>query len=112
MQTVIEKVLKKEGFNIDVAKNGKEGLQKIDIKPYALVITDIMMPYANGHEIVSKLKQHPNTKYAYVIVISTITHDSLISDSFKLGADEFVRKPILVNEFIACVKKLLQKEGL
>lgn len=111
MQNVIEKVLLREGYNVEVAKNGKEGLSKLELKRYNLVITDIMMPYANGFEIVSKLKQHPNTKDASVVVISTITNESSILDSYKMGVDEYIRKPIMVSEFILRIKKLLSKQA-
>ncbi|MEX6687062.1 response regulator [Danxiaibacter flavus] len=111
MQNVIEKVLLREGYNVEVAKNGKEGLSKLELKRYNLVITDIMMPYANGFEIVSKLKQHPNTKDASVVVISTITHESSILDSYKMGVDEYIRKPIMVSEFVLRIKKLLSKQA-
>jgi len=107
IQNVLLKVLQKEGFRVEVAKNGKEGLSKLDLVKYDLVITDIMMPYANGFEIVSKLKQHPNTADAAVIVISSITHESSVMDSFKLGVDEYVRKPIMVGELVLRINKLL-----
>ncbi len=66
-----------------------------------------MMPYANGFEIISKLKQHPNTAAAAVIVISSITHEESVMDSFKLGVDEYIRKPIMVGELLLRIKKLL-----
>jgi len=107
IQNVLEKVLQKEGFKVEVARNGKEGLGKMDLMPYDLVITDLMMPYANGFEIISKLKQHPNTASAAVIVVSSITHEASVMDSFKLGVDEYIRKPIMVGELILRVNKLL-----
>ena len=107
IQNVLEKVLLKEGFNVEVARNGKEGLNKLDAMPYDLVITDLMMPYANGFEIISKLKQHPNTTKAAVIVVSSITHEASVMDSFKLGVDEYIRKPIMVGELVLRVNKLL-----
>jgi DNA-binding response OmpR family regulator len=107
IQNVLEKVLQKEGFHVEVARNGKEGLGKMDLMPYDLVITDLMMPYANGFEIISKLKQHPNTAKASVIVVSSITHEASVMDSFKLGVDEYIRKPIMVGELILRVNKLL-----
>jgi len=107
IQNVLEKILTKEGHNVEIAKNGKEGLSKLDLMPYDIVITDLMMPYANGFEIISKLKQHPNTAKASVIVISSITQEDSIMDSFKLGVDEYIRKPIMVGELLLRVNKLL-----
>lgn len=107
IQNVLEKILTKEGYRVEVARNGKEGLSKLDLIPYDLVITDLMMPYANGFEIISKLKQHPNTAQSSVIVISSITQEDSVMDSFKLGVDEYVRKPIMVGELLLRVNKLL-----
>ncbi|PSK93180.1 response regulator [Taibaiella chishuiensis] len=107
IQNVLEKILVKEGFRVERAQNGKEGLAKFDLLKYDLVITDLMMPYANGFEIISKLKQHPNTANAAVIVISSITHEESVMDSFKLGVDEYIRKPIMVGELLLRIKKLL-----
>lgn len=111
IQNVLEKVLVKEGYKVEVAQNGKEGLSKLDLMRYDLVITDLMMPYANGFEIISKLKQHPNTSDAAIIVVSSITHEASVMDSFKLGVDEYIRKPIMVGEFLLRVNKLLNKSS-
>ena len=107
IQNVLEKVLTKEGHHVEIATNGKEGLQKLDLMPYEIVITDLMMPYANGFEIISKLKQHPHTEKASVIVISSITQEDSVMDSFKLGVDEYIRKPMMVGELLLRVNKLL-----
>lgn len=107
IQNVLTKVLTKEGYHVEIASNGKEGLQKLNLMPYDLVITDLMMQYANGFEIISKLKQHPNTISSAIIVISSITHEDSIMDSFKLGVDEYIRKPIIIGELLIRIKKLL-----
>jgi len=107
IQNVLEKVLTKEGHHVEIAKNGKEGLQKLDLMPYEIVITDLMMPYANGFEIISKLKQHPNTAKSSIIVISSITQEDSVMDSFKLGVDEYIRKPMMIGELLLRVNKLL-----
>lgn len=111
IQNVLEKILQKEGYHVEVAGNGKEGLHKLDAMPYDLVITDLMMPYANGYEIISKLKQHPNTASAPIVVISSITHEDSIMDSFKLGIDEYIRKPIIIGELLMRIKKLLSNRS-
>lgn len=107
IQNVLEKILTKEGHNVEIARNGKEGLSKLDLMVYDIVITDLMMPYANGFEIISRLKQHPNTEKSSVIVISSITQEDSVMDSFKLGVDEYIRKPIMVGELLLRINKLL-----
>jgi PleD family two-component response regulator len=111
IQLVLAKVLRVEGFRVELAKNGQEGILKMNLFAYDMVITDIMMPFVNGFEIMNKVKQHPNTKNALVIVISSITHEATIKDSFKLGIDCFIHKPIIVSEFVQNVKQLFAKQA-
>jgi len=111
IQNVLNKVLTKEGYQVELAGNGKEGLLQLDKMAYDLVITDLMMPYANGFEIISKLKQHPNTAKAPIIVISSITNEDSIMDGFKLGIDEYIRKPIIMGELVMRIKKLLSHKN-
>ena len=107
MQTVISKILSSEGYNVDIAANGKEGLAKIDSKPYELIITDLMMPYANGFEIISKIKQHPHGRATSIIIISSVNNEDSVMEGFKLGVDDYLKKPIMRGELIIRVKKLL-----
>jgi len=109
VQLVLQKILIKEGYTVDVAVNGKEGLSMIGEGGYDLIITDLMMPYANGFEIISKIKQHPMGKDTPVIIISSITHEGSILEGFKLGADDYLKKPITGKELIIRVNRLLNK---
>ena len=111
MQKVVEKILLKEGYKVDVAKNGKEALQKLDDSNYSydLMITDIMMPYANGFEIISKVKSEANGKLIPVIIISSVGNEDSVLEGFKLGADDYLKKPIMAGELIIRVKRLLSR---
>ncbi|MFL9485316.1 PleD family two-component system response regulator [Chitinophagaceae bacterium LWZ2-11] len=107
MQTVISKILISEGYRVDIAGNGKEGLGKIDMAQYDLVITDLMMPYANGFEIISKIKNHRNGKDTSIIIVSSVNNEDSVMEGFKLGVDDYLKKPIMRGELIIRVKKLL-----
>ncbi|TDW97548.1 response regulator [Dinghuibacter silviterrae] len=108
VQMVLQKILVKEGYSVDVAVNGKEGLTFIDQEEYDLIITDLMMPYANGFEIISKIRQHPKGRHAPVIIISSVTQEDSVSEGFKLGADDYLKKPITGKELILRVKRLIE----
>jgi DNA-binding response OmpR family regulator len=109
MNRVIERILLKEGFSVAAAKNGKEALQNIDSGNFDLVITDIMMPYANGFEIVSKVKSLKGARPVPVIVISTVGNEDSVMEAFRLGADDFLKKPIMAGELTIRVRRLLAK---
>ncbi len=109
VQLVLQKILIREGYIVDVAVNGKEGIAMIGEQRYDLIITDLMMPYANGFEIISKIKQHPQGKDIPVIIISSITNEESVLEGFKLGADDYLKKPITGRELIIRVKRLISQ---
>jgi CheY-like chemotaxis protein len=108
IQKVLSSVLQKKGFNVVCGIDGKEGLAKLDENQFDMVITDIMMPYLNGFELIQALKNHPNTINAKVVVISSITHQDSINDSMRLGVDVYIQKPILIDNFLEQINNLLQ----
>lgn len=108
IQKIIFKVLQQSGYNVTFATDGRDGMSKIELFKYDLVITDIMMPYLNGFEMIQELKKHPNTVDAKVVVISSITHEASIKDSMNLGVDCYIPKPILIDSFLSKIHELLQ----
>lgn len=111
MQKIVQKVLTRENYEVDIVTNGKEAFEKLEESSYGydLVITDLMMPYANGFEIISKLKNNPSQKPVSVIIVSNASNEDMIMESFKLGADDFLKKPIIPAELLIRVKRLLMK---
>lgn len=109
MQKIVDKILRKEGFELEVVKNGKEAFQKLEATDYGydLIITDIMMPYANGFEILSKVKTLSKEKTIPVIIVSNAGNEDIVLEGFKLGADDFLKKPIIPGELLIRVKRLL-----
>lgn len=109
MMKIILKIMSNENYEIHTAINGKEGLQKLDAMNYGydLVITDIMMPYLTGFEIVSKIKQHSGIHKIQVLMISAANHEDIVMEVFKVGADDYLKKPVMAGEFLIRVKRLL-----
>lgn len=97
--------LKKDGYVIAVAKDGKEALDKIKNNLYNLVITDLMLPFVTGMEVLSFVKS--NYPDLPVIVLSGADEEGTIMDAFKLGADDFIAKPFSPGELTLRVKRLL-----
>jgi len=108
IQKVLIKILQHNGYNVVFGVDGREGLSKLDTMEFDLVITDIMMPYLNGFELIQALKKHPNTLNSKVVVISSITHEASISDSLKMGVDIYIPKPIQIDNFIDQISQLLK----
>jgi DNA-binding response OmpR family regulator len=109
MLRVIKNVLIKDEHIVDVATNGKEAIQKLEAENYQydLVITDLMIPYSTGYEVISKIKSQPDGHKMSIIIISSLNNEDSILQGFDLGADDYLKKPILTTELRIRVNRLL-----
>ena len=106
MLRTLEFRLKKDGHSIMMARDGREALQLIDSFLPDLVITDIMMPYSSGMEIVGFLKQKYNNSIK-VIILSGMGQENVILEAFRLGADDYITKPFSPNELSVRVNRFV-----
>jgi two-component system response regulator VicR len=107
MLKTIEHKLKTENFEVDLAKDGKIAFEKIKANDYDLIITDLLMPYTTGLEIINLVRKELNKKTP-IIVLSKIGMEKTVLQAFDLGADEYIVKPFSPNELIIRIKKLLR----
>ena len=107
MLKAIRNILTKAGYNVITAKDGKEAFEKMDNCEYEIVITDLMMPYANGLEVVSRLRSDSTKRHVSIIVVSSVGNEEPITEAFRLGADDYLKKPIMAGELLLRIKKLL-----
>lgn len=105
MLKIIAFRLKKDGHQVIICQDGKEALEKIEELKPDLVISDIMMPYTSGLEILGFLKsKYLNT--IPIIILSSMGQEDVVLEAFKLGADDFITKPFSPNELSMRVKRL------
>jgi len=108
MIKILQFVLKKEGYQITIAKDGLNAIERIPVIEPDMVLTDVMLPYKSGLEVINFIKE----KYPAlpVIVLSALGEEErTVVEAFKLGADDFVAKPFNPNELILRVKRLFNK---
>lgn len=108
IQRTVASKLKKDGFEIVCCSDGKEGLEKLATELPDLVLTDVMLPYVSGLEIVNAVKRLAD-KQINVIVFSTMGQESIVKEAFDLGADDYITKPFSLNELSIRVKKQLRR---
>ena len=111
MLKAIRNILTKDGYNVVIAKDGKEAFEKLENSEYEVVITDLMMPYANGLEVVSKLRSDETKRNVGIIVISSVGNQETITEAFRLGADDYLKKPIMAGELLIRVRKLFANKN-
>jgi DNA-binding response OmpR family regulator len=100
--------LKKSGYEVIKALDGRAGLQAIENENFDLVITDIMLPFNSGLEVVNRIKSS-DKKHIPVIVLSNVGLENVVLDAFKLGADDYITKPFSPVELSVRVKRLLHQ---
>jgi len=108
MLAALEKNLSDEGYEVIAVQDGSEALKVLETDTPDLIITDIMMPYTSGMEVIGVVKSNTD-KNIPIIVLSAMGQESVVMDAFQLGADDFLTKPFNPNELSLRVKRLLMK---
>ena len=101
LKTIILR-LKKEGHEITSCTDGKEAIEQIENQFFDLIITDIMLPYVSGLEIVGIVKETTSTP---IIVLSSMGQEKTIEEAFELGADDYITKPFNLTELSFRIKR-------
>lgn len=97
----IQKGLKREGFNVDVALDGKEALNKIEKDEYDFIFLDFYMPGLNGIEVAKIIKE--KSRKSIVTMISGCSVDGHFSE--EIGVSEFLEKPFSFQDIKAIIYK-------
>lgn len=103
----IEHKLLKEGHEVILTRNGREAIDTLKEKDVDLAITDIMMPFASGIEILSAIKSMG--KDVPVIMLSSMGQEEVVLNAFDLGASDFIVKPFSPSELMLRVRRFLSK---
>jgi DNA-binding response OmpR family regulator len=103
----LEFLMKKNGFDVMVARNGTEALELLEQQVPAIVLLDIMMPDVDGYEICRHIKKTAKLKHIKVIFMSAKSKDADIKKGYDLGASLYITKPFSTRELVKQVKELL-----
>jgi DNA-binding response OmpR family regulator len=105
---VISLYLKREGFNVRTARDGREALDAIQQNPPALVVLDLMLPKVAGMEIMRRLRDDPTTNTP-VIMLTARSQETDRIYGLEMGADDYMVKPFSPAELVARVKAVLRR---
>ncbi len=111
MLKTIELRLKKDGHEVTTCSDGREAIQKIEEIHPDLIITDIMMPFASGLEIIEAVKRKPG-KSIRIIVLSAMGQENVVLEAFQLGADDYITKPFSPNELSMRVRRYIPEKAI
>jgi two-component system cell cycle response regulator CpdR len=105
---MLKKMLEKAGYEVDLASNGKEGLDLFEKHAADLVITDIIMPDKEGLEIILEMKkQRPDLKIIAISGGGRISPESYLECAKHFGASRVFQKPFKQKELISAVNELI-----
>ena len=107
MLTALQFRLKKQGYDVIIAEDGKEAMEKLETESPDFMVADIMMPYVTGLELISHVRNVKNSQMP-IIIISALDNDDTVLEAFRLGANDFIAKPFKPNELILRIKRLEQ----
>ena len=106
IREAISEALELEGFSVETARNGKEGLAMLrKTSAPTLVLLDLMMPVMNGWEFLDAQKSDPKLSEHRVVTISAVDPSISIEDSTPLDTDGSIRKPLSLESIWAEVRK-------
>jgi two-component system response regulator VicR len=107
ISSLVQFRLKKEGYETHIVSDGNEGILAIDSYNPDMIITDVMMPFHSGIEIIHHARQaHPNTP---IIVLSSLgEEEAVVLEAFNMGVADFIPKPFNPNELAIRVKRILK----
>ena len=110
--SIVQGNLEKEGFEVDVAYDGAEGIEKVQANPPDAIVLDVMMPEKDGYEVCKELKE--DDKYANIpILLLTAVASHVTStryshaDGMSTEADDYIAKPASAEQITDSIKGLL-----
>ena len=109
---LLEYMLEREGFDVQVANNGREAAAHIASEPASdIVLLDVMLPYKDGFEIVREIRTSPTWRQTPVIMLSARSLEEDVVRALEAGANDYVTKPYNPRELLARIKRHIKPDA-
>jgi two-component system, OmpR family, alkaline phosphatase synthesis response regulator PhoP len=109
IQELLQLYLKRDGYDVHIAKDGETGLRKASRERYDLVLLDLMLPQVDGLEVCRNLRSRPQTSDIPIIMITAKAEESDRIVGLEMGADDYITKPFSPREVLARVKAIFRR---
>ena len=103
----LEFLMRKNGYQVGIARNGTEALAAIDQTPYDLVLLDVMMPDVDGYQVCRHIRKNPARAATKVIFLSAKSQPADVQKGYDAGADLYIPKPFSTRQLMQKVRELL-----
>lgn len=105
--TVVEHLLSRRGFVVEVARDGRQAMTFLETMPVpALVLLDVMLPYLDGFDLIRKIRSHATWNEVPVVMLTAKSHEQHIVRALDDGANDYVIKPFRPGELMARIRRL------
>lgn len=104
---LLEVRLLREDMIVDIATDGQEALKKTRSKKYDLILTDLMIPYVAGQELIMQIQRSKVNSETPIIVLTSLSSDQLMVDVLAAGVKDYIVKPFSVNVVVEKIKQLM-----
>lgn len=101
-------MLELSGFEVFIATNGEEGIQKLTKVSPDVILCDIKMPQLDGYSVLTKYKELKEIAHAPFIFFSASVERKEVEQAFALGIDGYIRKPFDYDDLINTIRNCLQ----
>jgi DNA-binding response OmpR family regulator len=99
--------MKRAGFEVDVARDGRQALAALEGAPPDLMLLDVMMPEFDGYEVCARVRERPEWSGTKIVMLTARGRDAERERGLKAGADAYVTKPFSTRELVEQVKRML-----
>ena len=108
VRTLVSRTLELEGYRVLQAMDGEAGLKVLTETRVDLVLLDLLLPVLDGWAVLQRIKENPELKAAPVIVFTASASLQKREEAFKLGASEYLMKPLNLDDLIKTVRRVLR----
>lgn len=107
---ILRFILEREGFDVSTALDGRTALSFIErLPPPALVTLDVMLPHADGYELLARIRSTPGWENVPVVLLTARSQEKDIVRALDAGANDYLVKPFKPDEFRARVRRLVKR---
>ncbi len=110
LTVIVADTLREQGYDVSIASDGVEGLEKFEAEGADLVIADVMMPRMDGFSLGRRIRKiSPTVPLLFLTAKSTIDD---VEEGFDIGANDYIKKPFELRELIVRIKAILRTNGV
>jgi sigma-B regulation protein RsbU (phosphoserine phosphatase) len=111
-RALLARRLRRQGYTVSLAENGRQALEKLRARRFDLVLLDVIMPEMGGYHVLEKMKQDPLLRHVPVIMISALDDLEMLARCIEKGAEDYLSKPFDAVLLQARIGSSLEKKRL